>query len=108
MYDESSAIIARDGKKEKVWPQPAGKSHPAGSRATCRLGGRHRFGGPEQCPVVARHSGAHAAADPGGGPRTELSSQFSGKIVAQEAHLHSWTYHRGDRGRLWVTGHQRN
>src|SRR4029077_3165218 len=100
MYDEWSAIIARHGKKEKVWPQPAGKSDPAGSRGTCRLGGRHRLRGPEQFSVLARHSGAHAAADPSGSPGTELSSQFPGKIVAQEAHLHRWTYHRGDRGRV--------
>src|SRR5260370_12262939 len=86
MYDESSAIIARHGKKEEVWPQPAGKSHPAGSRGTCRLGGRHRFGGPEQCPVVARHSGAHAEADPGCIHGTELSSQFTATIVPYHPH----------------------
>src|SRR4030088_722196 len=53
MYDGSSAIIARNGKKEEVWPQPAGKSHPAGSRGTCRPGGRHGLGGSEQCPSGA-------------------------------------------------------
>src|SRR5260370_36704530 len=105
MYDESSAIITRHGKKEKVWPQPAGKSHPAGSRGTCRPGGRHRLGGPEQCPISARHSRAHAAADPGGSPGTELSSHFPGKIVAPKAHLNRWTYHLGDRGCLRLPGH---
>src|SRR4029077_2863532 len=99
MYDESSAIIARHGKKEKVWPQPAGKNHPEGSRGTCWPGGRDCLSGSEQCTIIARYSGAHAAADPGGSPGSELSSQFPGKIVAQEAHLHRWTYHRGDRGR---------
>src|SRR3981189_75899 len=102
MYDGSSAIIARNGKKEEVWPQPAGKSHPGGSRGTCRPGGRHGLGGSEQCPIGARDSRAHAAADPGGSPGTELSSEFSGKIIAQEAHLHRWTYHRGDWGRVRV------
>src|SRR6202158_2187899 len=100
MYHEPSAIIARNGKKEKVWPQPAGKSHAERSRGTCWPGGRHRLGGPEQCPVSACHTGTHAAADPCSCAGTELSSKFPGKIVAQEAHLHRWTYHRGDRGRL--------
>src|ERR1700687_4116493 len=104
-FREPSAIIARDGKRETVSRQPTWKNHAETSRGACRPGARHRLGGSEQCSFRARHSGAHAEADPCGSPGTELSSKFPGKIVAQEAHLHCWTYYPGDRGCLRVSSH---